>query len=184
MGCKPFLGQRRLFWRHSVSCAEPVKDQRQRRVWTDREKAQALVVLDLCNGDVTDAANKLGIARQSLEQWRDNKGVNSDVQELRRIGKTYLADMWEAIAEKALGKIPEKLEHSSAAQLATIAAIAVDKMLLLRGQATEITEHRMPQEEALNRLSALVEQARNAGLQSGAQGAGEGEITTIEGESR
>lgn len=145
--------------------------------YTDAEKARVLVYLDLCDGDVTKCARDLGIARSTLDDWAQGKKITADVPRLRADGKAALAGMWQEVAERALALIPAKLDACSAGSLATIAAIAVDKMLLLRGQPTEISEHRMPQEEALNRLSALVEQARNAGLQA----AEEGEITTIEG---
>jgi hypothetical protein len=54
--------------------------------------------------------------------------------------KMVLADMFERTARQALERIgPEKLEKSSALQLATVAGISTDKMRLLRNEPTQIS---------------------------------------------
>jgi hypothetical protein len=155
------------------------KPKRSWTVYSDADKAKALIYLDLCDGDFDKASSELGIPDSSLRTWAEGKSQSADVPKLRANGRMQLAAILEDIAFKALHLVPGKLEKASAESLIRIADMATNKLLLLQGQPTQITEQRMPQEEALARVAALVEQAR-AALPREA----EEPITTIEGEVR
>lgn len=68
---------------------------------------------------------------------------SQEIQDAVASAEGDLAGVWEGVLRSALGAIsPAKLQNSSAAALATVAAIATDKMRVLEGNASQIVEHR------------------------------------------
>ena len=135
--------------------SEPRRDKGGRRLYSDRERGEALAALEANRGNVKATAEALGIPGQTLRQWHQGerhaldkmRGLDTDreVREaaerdpaLRDALKSKLADGFEALAAKAIGVAHDKVEDASAYQAALIAAIATDKALLLRGEATTI----------------------------------------------
>ncbi len=80
---------------------------------------------------------KKPVSASSIKRWVSGTHVNDEA--LKDAGEKMekLSDLFESLARGALSGItPEKIEKASVAHLATVAGIAVDKMQLLRGEAT------------------------------------------------
>ncbi len=120
---------------------EPVVSQRDRagrRLYTDREQAEALAVLASHKGNIGRAHRETGIPRETLRDWWNrSRRVPRDTVELHR-AKVDLADDWEDVACESTRITLAKLPRASAAQAAVVGGIATEKMLLLRGEATVI----------------------------------------------
>lgn len=129
------------------------------RRYTDEEKAAALVVVDFCDGNVQEASRRLGVPWTTLDGWVKGR-VNEGVTKVREQKTADLASRFEEIVIQALDLLPEKLESASAAQLATIAAIGTDKLLLLRNQPTAITAHQIAEGDMERRVAQLIDEAR------------------------
>lgn len=134
------------------------KRARKERNYSDSEKAQALVVLDFCNGNESEAARRLGIPRQTLQEWNAGR-VSEEVPEIRQDKKADLAQALEDLAFTLVDKMSTS-EKSSGVDL----GIVVDKMLLLRGEPNSISKdvtHAAP-EQRRARILQLVEKAKVA----------------------
>ena len=118
---------------------EPMPDKR-KRTYSDEEKANALVALDANGGNVMRTARELGIPHMTLEQWRRGRGVHPDVIRLRNEKREPLADRLEQVAHLLLDALPNKIGKANLQQVATAAAIAVDKSRLLRGNRPPLTQ--------------------------------------------
>lgn len=149
--------------------------------YTPEEKAQALALLAANAGNIKRTARELRINPITLRAWikqanpppdpppdpqptgyrayRQGLGNGSGPPSpVLILDKTrQLADVFEDIAYAALGIAASKLEHASASQAAVIAAISVDKMRLLREQATALSGSAvtMTDEERLSRIREL-----------------------------
>jgi hypothetical protein len=128
---------------------------RQRRKYTDRDKAAALAALDANAGNFLRTARDLNIPRATLMQWAAGT-VSEDVPELRQGKRRELADMFEDLArrsvETALGL--QGHEKTTLAMAASAAGIATDKMQLLRQLPTQIIDVSRLTDEQLERLAA------------------------------
>lgn len=118
-----------------------------KRQYSDEDKAVALAALDTHHGCVREAAAFAGVPEATLADWRDGKGVSPAVGEIRAGIKRPLADRLEDIAHELADAIPERIPKASLMQVTTSLAIAVDKMRLLRNEATSINETRDQLEE-------------------------------------
>lgn len=107
-----------------------------RRTYSDRQRAEALAALDANGGNLYRTAEETGVPRGTLRRWANGQGVDDDVAALRQEKQSELADICEAVARKCFGALPGKVDSCNAVQLATVGAIAIDKMQLLRGLPT------------------------------------------------
>jgi hypothetical protein len=129
---------------------------RRQRNYSDDEKASALVVLDFCKGNLSEASRRLEIPITTIKEWNDGR-VNEQVTESRNEKKADLANSLEELAFTLIGKISGS-EKVSGVDL----GIVVDKMLLLRGEATTISKdvtHGSP-EQRRARILELVKKAK------------------------
>lgn len=124
------------------------------RRYSDQDKAVALAALETHHGNVTEAAAFAGVPRKTLEEWRDGRTAE-DVANIRQEVKQSLADRLEDIAHQYLDVLPEKIPKATLMQLSTALAIAVDKMQLLRGEATSISGT-ASREERVEELRTLI----------------------------
>lgn len=123
-----------------------------RKRYSDREKAEALAIFDAC-GTLTETARVTGIPTSTLNPWiLAQRGVNPDISLLRQgkqLDTVDLAAKFDRIAHLATSHVISRLEDPKKANkvqiphLMTAAGIATDKMQLLRGQPTSITEERV-----------------------------------------
>jgi len=104
-----------------------------RRRYSDRDRATALTALEANGGNVKRTARHLGIPRNTLQRWIDT-GRPDDMGKLVEEQKGALADGIEDIVRALLNVSDEKVRRAGLLARVKAAAIAVDKMLLLRGQ--------------------------------------------------
>lgn len=127
---------------------------RSHRSYTDREKSAALAALDANSGNVSATSKQLNMPRQTLIEWKEGRRLSTDVPELRQEKKRELADCFEELARESVETALRLQTHerTTLSMAATAAGIATDKMRLLRGESTDITEqklanHRWAEEE-------------------------------------
>jgi len=111
-----------------------------RAQYLDEEKASALALLAVYNGNVKRTARTLGIPRSTLTAWAKGRGTNAGVTKQCHFKKESLADRFEEVARVMLDAAtdPAKLADASLLDIVRAVGICVDRMLLLRGQPTRI----------------------------------------------
>jgi transposase-like protein len=129
-----------------------------RRQYSDAEKAAALAALDANGGNVARTARDLDIPRKTLAEWAADRHTHSEVAELRQEKKRDLAQRLEEIAWELAEALPGKKELASLQHTATAMAIAIDKMQLLRGAPTSITDISI--EQLAERIERMTEDER------------------------
>lgn len=149
--------------------------------YTDKEKAEALAIVDMQGGNVNAAARLTGVPQSTLERWASGERVNQNVEALRISERKPLSDLIEDLAYDIVDAVKTNgsLKRSNARDLLISLGIAVDKIQLLRGQPTSITENLLSDEARAERVAILLEQARQRQLTS--QPAGDtipGSLTT------
>lgn len=110
-----------------------------RRSYSDKERANALAVLDSCGGNISEASRTTGVPRMTLQDW-SGSAVHEDVTELRQEKKRDLGEAIEAEVYAILGILPEKRSEASFKDLSTAAGIFFDKLQLLKGEPTVINQ--------------------------------------------
>jgi len=109
--------------------------------YSDGDRVNALAVLTANAGNIRKTAETLGIPRTTLKHWsrgtRHPEAIPAAV-----IVKANLADQLEALAVKLIGVASQKADQLNAKDAVIAAAVAVDKMRLLRGEATAAVETR------------------------------------------
>lgn len=107
------------------------------RQYTEDDKATALAMLAAHDGNLAATQLATGIPDATIAYWRDGGGITSGVTNKLAGKKVELADAFERIAERAIAAMTDtKMLDAPLNQLGTVAGIAVDKMRLLREQAT------------------------------------------------
>ena len=121
--------------------AELTQERFERGAYTDyspERKAEVLALLDANGGNITRTANEAGIQYSTLQYWQANK---DRFNEFRQQKELDLASKFESNAHLLVNSISEHdLSTASLSQKATAAGIMVDKMQLLRGLPTSISE--------------------------------------------
>jgi hypothetical protein len=118
---------------------------REQRRYTDAEQAQALAILTENNGNCAVTSRVTGIPERTIRSWKTGQirpVEGTDRQELAVKERAERAERWGNVLDQALDVVEEKLPEASARDAAVIAGIASEKHLLLRGEATSITETR------------------------------------------
>lgn len=127
---------------------------------SDEQKAAALARLDANAGNVLRTARELSLPPSTLRGWDDAAEAARDggaVADIRHQKREELAERLESFAHLCLDAIPDKIADAPLSDAMRALGIAIDKMLLLKGRATEIvaTETLTP-EEARARLAELL----------------------------
>jgi transposase-like protein len=127
------------------------------RQYTEADKAEILALLDTHGGNLSATSRDTGIAISTIQSWRDGVGVNASVTNARNGIKESLDSLCERVAYKMLGIALDKADSMGGYQAMVSAGIAVDKMRLLREQATVIAGG-LPasREERLERAAELL----------------------------
>ncbi|MFL6282750.1 MAG: helix-turn-helix domain-containing protein [Pyrinomonadaceae bacterium] len=105
-----------------------------RTQYSDDEKASALTLLAVNNGNLKRTARALGIPRSTLSAWAKGRGTHARVTDLCHFKKGVLADRLEEAARKLLDAVmdPARIEGASMLDLCKSIGICVDRMVLLR----------------------------------------------------
>jgi len=117
-----------------------------KRVYTDRERAEALLLLRANAGNVKRTARELALPRKTMCTWSQGRGITEEVRRLSEDSEVRagLAGKFKQTAHRALDALTdEKFAQASAKDLALVAGISTDKAELLEGRATQVTEHRV-----------------------------------------
>lgn len=125
-----------LSWAMSVVEVEITQ---QKAVYNDyslERKAEVLAMVQANGGNVDRTAGETGIAHQTIRYWLTNAAKYSQIQSQKVVD---LADQCEADARYYFALARDKAPDAPYNHLMTGAAIATDKMQLLRGQPTSIT---------------------------------------------
>ena len=103
-----------------------------KRTYSDQEKAEALAHLDSVGGNLTLAANQLGIPRGTLRRWNDEE-QHVDIADLRHKKRGELRDLLTEWVFKMLKVVvkDENIEDASYRDLITGIGVAVDKIAKL-----------------------------------------------------
>jgi transposase-like protein len=135
-----------------------------KRSYSEADKASALALLRSNAGNVKGTARQLNMPISTLRRWADGEHVNEGVAEKYHEKKRDLADVFEDIArtyaEQALGSVAT----SKGKDAVIAAATALDKLRLLRGEATDISEVRSSdaKRELADRLTKLTQRVPEA----------------------
>jgi transposase-like protein len=136
--------------------------------YSDEFRAQAILMLEANGwperkGALTSTAKHLGLKHPTLSRWarkKQNPPPNELVQEKR-------FDLIEAIRSELraiFGELPNARPDADYKELATSAAILIDKLQLLTGEATDRTEvlyAELTVKERVDRVTDLFERARD-----------------------
>ncbi len=128
-------------------------DRRGRRMYSDADIAEALAHLRANGNNVLATAQALGIPESTLRAWNDGDRRARAVAELDphlcEQVKQRLAQRAQGVAERMLTRLETAdLEGVNVRDAAVVFGIAVDKMQILRGEASAIVESRNPEQEA------------------------------------
>jgi len=106
---------------------------REKRTYTDDEKAASLASLDACGGNFSQAARAAGVPEATLRTWA-GKPETARSGALRAQKKADLADSLESLAWRLLkaARSKEKIKSASLSQVVVALGIALDKVQLLR----------------------------------------------------
>jgi len=144
---------------------------RTRRKYSDSQKANALAVLSANRGNVLRASRELGIPERTLNDWshlaenamnpNSKRPISPDyareIAHLREGKAAPLSDLFESAARKYLEHATndEVVQATRGRDAVSSAAIATDKMQLLRNLPTSIVETVERQELTVILESAL-----------------------------
>src|SRR5262245_55450593 len=111
-----------------------------KRRYSDEERAAALACLDACGGNVAEASRRSGVPRITLHDWARGRTSAAAASVVRQDKKEELADVFERLARKLTGVADRESDTLNAKDATIAAGVAVDKMLLLRGEPTQVAK--------------------------------------------
>jgi transposase-like protein len=116
---------------------------RRQRNYPDDTKAAVLAYLDVTGAPVVQAAEAFDIPSTTIDAWVKGRGINEGVTKTREIKTAELiAALDKRIEQMVQALTPEKMADATVSQLTTGIGTLIDKTRLIRGESTEITEHR------------------------------------------
>ncbi len=126
--------------------------------YTDAERAAALAALKANGGNLSATSRDTNIPFSTIKRWRDEP--DDRLAELGDKKKRDLADELEHLAHAIVGIMPDKMDTANFQHLAVALGITIDKLRLLKGEATEVTEVRGSdaKRELAERLARLTTQ--------------------------
>jgi transposase-like protein len=126
-----------------------------KRRYSDEEKAEALATLEANDGNIHKTAQDTGIPWGTLKRWVE---AQDQFTHLREQKKSDLAQRLEEIARELADAMPDKIQAATLQQVATSMAIAIDKMQLLRGAPTSISDIAI--EQIADRIERMTDDER------------------------
>lgn len=142
-----------------------------KRRYSDQDRAAGLALLDANGGNLSETSRQSGYPIKTLADWRDG-AVADDVAEIRKEKKQELSELFEGIARDILKAAPDKIDDATLKDAMVAAGVAVDKMQLLKGQPTNITQTNADPADARRELAEFLHSRRDRSDHSGAPGRG------------
>ena len=133
------------------------------RQYSDEDKAAALALLKANDGNLSKTSRELDIPVGTINRWAKGSGYHPVVLQLQAGKEAGLSDLFELVVRRYLNQAltDEVIESTSGQSAVMTAAIATDKMRLLREQATSIAGKAEPSDgELLERLRRLAERIK------------------------
>lgn len=112
-----------------------------KRSYSDKEKGEALAVLDANGGNVSLTAKQTKVPRATLQEWVAGR-VSAEVPDIRQEKKEELRDIFERLTRKGLAHLESNIASGKFGEVSLAVCQWVDKMQLLGGKPTAITENR------------------------------------------
>lgn len=133
--------------------------------YSEQDKAIALTTLATCRGNYSEASRLchqqgLTASRDQIRRWSMGVSISESAAQKAQEKKRDIAEMFEEEARAALLSCAKVRDNAKYSELMTGAAIAVDKMQLLRGEATEITQQNLSEEAKALRVAELLLKAQ------------------------
>src|SRR5215831_17114062 len=105
-----------------------------RRRRNKKTVGESLAILDANAGNLSQTARLLKMPKSTLKGWRDTKASDEVIARYRTVKNEELAEGFRVMSAMALERLIDEMAYVDRDKLATIAAIGVDKQLLLSGQ--------------------------------------------------
>ena len=123
------------------------------RVYDDEEKASALETVNLCGGNIAEAARLSGVPEDTLRVWARGHCVSEAVfKDFTAKKQGRMTAKLRALADRLADALAseEKIETARYGELSTTFGIVFDKIRLMDAEPTQISEyrHRVTREEA------------------------------------
>lgn len=154
-----------------ASQPKATEKRKRKHLYSDKEKAAALTALAASGNNLSQVSKVFKIHVNTLRSWLNKEsGINEDIQADVDDKKDDLADRLEEFARLALEDVIAKITEGrggAPGSLMIAIGIALDKMQLLRGEATGRTELKLG--DVLERVKARAETAKGAGKDGKAQ---------------
>ncbi len=119
----------------------PYSKSKSKTKYSDTQRGEVLAILDSNGGNQNLTAKQTNVPRSTIQQWQSGL-VSDGVPKIRQEKKAELSDLFENVARTYLENSVDPLTvmKTGGQQSVTAAGIAIDKMLLLRGQPTSIVQ--------------------------------------------
>lgn len=143
--------------RQPAKRAKATSPRGQYRSYSDQEKAAALEMVNLCGGNVERAADLADIPMRTLAEWAKGHCVPEKVFAdfaAKKAGRltAKVQTICDRLADALLDE--ENIDKARFGELVTGFGVAFDKLRLMAGQPTNITENRSV--EALREEAKLI----------------------------
>ena len=128
------------------------KVQKKRR-YSDEQRAATVAAVAANGGNVQKTAKQLGIPKKTIEHWVKQER-HAEAAKNGQLKRGPLADQFLELAAKLVGIADAKADKLNAKDAVIAAGVAVDKARLLRGEPTQIDEHRGTVTARIDHLAA------------------------------
>ena len=118
-----------------------------RRTYSEDVKAAALMTLDENGGNLLKTAKETGVPYATLHDWKEGRGINSAVSEVRYRKRGSLVERYEELLYKLLDKAEQDYKGASFRDIMGAIHIIHDKIETLKGRPTQIQGHTLSKQD-------------------------------------
>ena len=144
----------------------PAPARRPKTTYSDDEKRLALECVNLCAGNIVEASRLSGIPEFTLREWARGNCVSESVfKEYAEKKAGVVAAKMRALLDRVIDAMADenKIANARLGELNTVAGTMFDKLRLVDGQPTQITERRLDEATRAKALALLDEYAQLLG---------------------
>lgn len=144
-----------------------------KRTYTDAEKAAAVVALDANNGNVKRTSREVGVAEQTIRDWKklsERGALSPAVRAAIPAAQDDFADKAERIRSYAMDELETQVLNGElkGAVLITVIGVLTDKLRITRGEVTSRSEV-VAKPASPEEIGASVQEYLNRALAAGAE---------------